>query len=46
VCLEGVEHLVDPVQLIRELVRVTRSRGDRRFDAERDELLFAPAPCC
>lgn len=27
VCLEGVEHLVDPVQLIRELVRVTRSRG-------------------
>lgn len=27
VCLEGVEHLVDPVQLIRELSRVVRSGG-------------------
>lgn len=27
VCLEGVEHLVDPVMLIRELARVTRAGG-------------------
>ncbi len=27
ICLEGLEHLVDPVQLIRELTRVTRSGG-------------------
>lgn len=28
VCLEGLEHLVDPVRLIGELVRVTRSGGE------------------
>lgn len=27
ICLEGVEHLVDPVQLIRELARVVREGG-------------------
>jgi SAM-dependent methyltransferase len=27
ICLEGVEHLVNPVQLIRELARVTRAGG-------------------
>ena len=27
ICLEGVEHLVDPVQLIRELARVVRKGG-------------------
>jgi len=28
VCLEGVEHLVNPVQLIAELARVTRAGGE------------------
>lgn len=28
ICLEGVEHLIDPVQLIREITRVTRSGGE------------------
>ena len=28
VCLEGLEHLVDPVRLIEELARVTRPRGE------------------
>ena len=28
VCLEGLEHLVDPVHLIRELARVTRAGGE------------------
>ena len=28
ICLEGLEHLVDPVQLIGELSRVTRARGE------------------
>ncbi len=28
ICLEGLEHLVDPVQLIRELARVTRAGGE------------------
>jgi SAM-dependent methyltransferase len=27
ICLEGLEHLVNPVQLIRELARVTRAGG-------------------
>lgn len=28
ICLEGLEHLVDPVRLIAELARVTRARGE------------------
>ncbi|MBI3057500.1 MAG: class I SAM-dependent methyltransferase [Betaproteobacteria bacterium] len=28
ICLEGIEHLLDPVQLIAELVRVTRPGGE------------------
>lgn len=28
ICLEGIEHLLDPVPLIGELVRVTRSGGE------------------
>ncbi len=28
ICLEGLEHLVNPVQLIRELARVTRAGGE------------------
>lgn len=28
ICLEGLEHLVDPVHLIGELARVTRARGE------------------
>jgi SAM-dependent methyltransferase len=28
ICLEGLEHLVNPVQLIAELSRVTRARGE------------------
>src|SRR5262245_17023414 len=28
ICLEGLEHLVNPVQLIAELCRVTRSGGE------------------
>jgi SAM-dependent methyltransferase len=27
ICLEGIEHVIDPVQLIGEIVRVTRSGG-------------------
>jgi len=28
ICLEGLEHLVDPVRLIAEITRVTRARGE------------------